>query len=51
MVSLNTWPFQTLIVEDSLKGIQAAKATGAHVLEVVNATEVTWDRIKEEIKR
>jgi len=47
MVSLGVLPQDTLIVEDSPKGIQAAKSTGAHVLQVANATEVTWNKIGE----
>jgi HAD superfamily hydrolase (TIGR01509 family) len=46
MVWLGMLPQETLIVEDSPKGIQAARNTGAHVLEVANATEVTWEKIK-----
>ena len=47
MVRLGTLPEETLIVEDSEKGMQSALGTGAHVLKVNNATEVTWDRISE----
>jgi len=45
MVRLEVLPRDTLIVEDSLKGIQAAESTGAYVLQVTNATDVTWERI------
>ena len=45
MVRLDVLPQDTLIVEDSPKGIQAARNTGAQVLEVANAAEVTWGRI------
>lgn len=38
---------QCLIVEDSPKGLCAAMATGANVLAVKNAQEVTLERIKE----
>jgi beta-phosphoglucomutase len=46
MVCLGALPKETLIVEDSPKGIEAAKSTGAPVLEVANAAEVTWERIR-----
>ena len=46
MVYLRSLPERTLIVEDSPKGLQAAQATGAHVLQVDNATEVTWKLLK-----
>ncbi len=45
MVRLEVLPCDTLIVEDSLKGIQAAESTGAHVLRVANAAEVTWGKM------
>jgi len=45
MVRLGVLPQDTLIVEDSPKGIQAAESTGAHVLQVANAAEVIWDKI------
>jgi beta-phosphoglucomutase len=41
MIMLNCIPSNTIIVEDSPKGLQAAKITGAKVVEVANATEVT----------
>lgn len=47
MVRLGVEPSETLIVEDSPKGLEAARATGAHVLQVANATEVTWDKVRE----
>ncbi len=50
MVRLGMEPAETLIVEDSPKGLEAARATGARVLEVANATEVTWDTMREAIK-
>lgn len=46
MVNLETVPQNVLIVEDSPKGLESAKSTGAHVLQVTNATEVTWENIK-----
>lgn len=38
-------PQECVIVEDNPHGIAAARATGAHVLEVKDPTEVTWQRI------
>lgn len=43
-------PMEVLIVEDSDHGIAAAKASGAHILVVNNATEVTVDTIKQAIQ-
>lgn len=40
MEKLNVTPEETLIVEDSPKGIKAAKASGAHVLEVSGYADV-----------
>ncbi len=47
MVRLGVLPQDTLIVEDSPKGVQAAESTGAHVLRVMNAAEVTWTTMSE----
>jgi beta-phosphoglucomutase len=43
-------PAQCLVVEDNEKGVQAARAAGAHVLQVRTVHEVTFDRIMEEIR-
>jgi beta-phosphoglucomutase-like phosphatase (HAD superfamily) len=45
MVRLGVLPSESLIVEDSPRGLQAAESTGAHVLRVANATEVSWERV------
>ena len=45
MVKMGTLPEETLIVEDSEKGMQAALGTVSHILRVKNSEEVTWDRI------
>jgi beta-phosphoglucomutase len=45
MVTLQSLPENTWIVEDSEKGIIAAKNTGANVILVNNATEVTTENI------
>jgi HAD superfamily hydrolase (TIGR01509 family) len=41
MSRLGLRPENVLIVEDSNKGIESALGTGAHVMRVKNATEVT----------
>lgn len=45
MASLGVEPEQTLIIEDSPQGIHAAKASGAHVLEVAGVSEVSYENI------
>jgi HAD superfamily hydrolase (TIGR01509 family) len=40
----------TIIVEDSPKGLQAAKESGCHVISVKNADEVTIELFKEVLK-
>ena len=49
MIRLGLYPDEVLIVEDSATGIVSARSTGARVLEVANAAEVCWDRIKEHL--
>lgn len=44
---LNSSHNKTIIVEDSPKGIKAAKDSGAHVLEVKDATEVNLELFKD----
>ena len=43
LVMLGCLPSNTIIIEDSPKGIQAAEMTGAKVIIVANATEVNQD--------
>ena len=43
-------PAEVLIVEDSDKGFQAASESGAHVMRVANATEVTFEKVKSYIE-
>ena len=50
MIRLGTLPEETLIVEDSDKGVMAAKSTGANLLVVKDATEVTLDNIVKRLK-
>lgn len=45
----NLMPTECLIVEDNPHGIEAAKASGAHVLEVSNPGDVTYSAIKSKI--
>lgn len=45
----NLSPQECLIVEDNHHGIQAAKASGAHVLEVAKSTQVTYEAIRSKI--
>lgn len=49
MIKLGLYPDEVLIIEDSPTGLVAARSTGARVLEVTNATEVCWDKIKEHL--
>lgn len=42
-------PKECLVVEDNKNGIQAAKAAGAHVMEVSTVYDVNYDNIKKHI--
>lgn len=42
MIYFNCTPQETVIVEDSTKGRQAAEASGAHLINVRNASDVTY---------
>lgn len=42
-------PEETLIVEDNEHGIQAARASGAHVLEVATVYDVSYERLRDAI--
>jgi len=46
LVELGSLPQDSIIVEDSPKGLEAARLTGCMVLEVKNATEVTKELFK-----
>ncbi|EPF17739.1 Phosphorylated carbohydrates phosphatase TM_1254 [Cedecea davisae] len=39
-------PQECVIVEDNPHGIAAARASGAHVMEVAGPSEVTWNRLR-----
>ncbi|MGF1667810.1 MAG: HAD family hydrolase [Acidimicrobiia bacterium] len=47
--SLGVSPDETLVIEDNEKGIKAASEAGAHVMPVREPTDVTYDRIRNEI--
>jgi beta-phosphoglucomutase len=49
MRRLGVAPGSCLIVEDNTNGIEAARAAGAHVLEVASPDDVTWARISKQI--
>jgi beta-phosphoglucomutase-like phosphatase (HAD superfamily) len=46
---LKLQPQECLILEDNDHGIQAARASGAHVMVVNSVNDVTYDRIRKEI--
>ncbi|MGE6740871.1 HAD family hydrolase [Allorhizobium pseudoryzae] len=49
MERLQLRPEECLVVEDNEHGIQAARASGAHVMVVGSVNDVTYDRIMHEI--
>mgnify|MGYP003149095519 CR=1 FL=1 len=49
LVKLGCLPQDSIIVEDSPKGLEAARLTGCRVLEVKNATEVTKELFKDKL--
>lgn len=49
MSILGSLPNETLIVEDSPPGLQAAHASGASVLRVVNPEDLTYDKIRNKL--
>ena len=51
MIRLNSQPEETLIVEDSQRGLKAAYSTGAHVVQVPNADAVTKSLIEKELAK
>lgn len=50
MIMYNSMPEETLIVEDSEKGIQAAKSTGAHLLIVSDPSKVTVENVERKLE-
>lgn len=51
ILKLGLTPQECLVVEDNEKGIQAAKASGAWLMEVVEIEEVNYQNIMAHIKR
>jgi HAD superfamily hydrolase (TIGR01509 family) len=49
MQKLGVAPTETVIVEDAPHGVQAAKASGAHVIVVDNAGDVNLNIFKEHL--
>jgi len=49
MSNLSLLPEETLIIEDSPYGLQAAFRSKSHILRVLNTTEVTYNNIKNRI--
>jgi haloacid dehalogenase superfamily, subfamily IA, variant 3 with third motif having DD or ED/haloacid dehalogenase superfamily, subfamily IA, variant 1 with third motif having Dx(3-4)D or Dx(3-4)E len=47
---LGLQPYECLIVEDNFNGIQAAKGSGAHVMEVETVYDVNYENIKQHIE-
>ena len=50
IANLQLKPIECLIIEDNDNGIKAAKASGAHVMEVKTVYDVNYDDIKSFIK-
>ena len=51
MERLGVRPDECLVVEDNENGIRAAHASGAHVMEIENVDEVTYDGIKNSVSQ
>lgn len=51
MIRLGHEPQEYLVIEDSERGIRAANLTGAEVMHVMDANEVTRDRIESWLKK
>lgn len=49
IMRLNLEPSECLIVEDNFNGIQAAKSSGAHVMEVDTVYDVNYENIRKHI--
>lgn len=50
MTRLNVDPAECLVVEDNENGIRAGRSSGAYVMCVNTVADVTYDRIREEIR-
>lgn len=51
MIHFGIMPADTLIVEDAPKGVEAAKASGAHVWHVAGPHQVTWMNMAKELSK
>src|SRR6185295_5194690 len=51
MARMGVTPSETLIVEDSPHGIEAARRSGAHMCEVAGFADVDYFRVREAIRR
>ena len=51
MQRLKLKPEECLIIEDNENGLKAARASGAHVLQVLDTSQVNYNRISKEIKK
>lgn len=49
MMKLGVSPDEVLILEDSPKGLEAAKRSGAHIMAIRSPAEVTYENIKKRI--
>jgi HAD superfamily hydrolase (TIGR01509 family) len=49
MTALKCLPKDTIIIEDSFIGRQAATDSGCHLLAIKNTTELTWETIKDKL--
>lgn len=50
ITQLGLQPDECMVVEDNHNGIQAAKAAGAHVMEVVTVYDVNYENIKRNVE-
>lgn len=50
MARLGTEPSETLVVEDNPHGVEAARASGAHVMVVQSPVDVVYDRIADRVR-
>ena len=51
MKNLNVTPDECLILEDNENGIQAALASGGHLMKIGLPSEVTYENINSRIKK
>lgn len=51
MIHFGIMPSDTLIVEDAPKGVEAARASGAHVWQVAGPHQVTWLNMAKQLSK